>query len=57
MLNLSYTEIYSPADGIASQRNAEMASRVNAAQQVMVIVQTQDQWVTVNFKETQLKKM
>jgi membrane fusion protein (multidrug efflux system) len=57
MLNLSYTEIHSPVEGIASQRNAEMASRVNAAQQVMVIVQTQDQWITANFKETQLKKM
>jgi len=57
LLNLSYTEIHSPVDGIASQRNAEIASRVNAAQQVMVIVQTQDQWITANFKETQLKKM
>ncbi len=57
LLNLSYTEIRSPVNGVATQRNAETGSRVNAAQQVMVIVQTENQWVTANYKETQLRKM
>jgi membrane fusion protein (multidrug efflux system) len=44
-------------DGIASQRSAEVGGRVAIAQQLAVIVQTQNIWATANFKETQLRKM
>ena len=57
LLNLSYCHIVSPVDGIASQRSAELGGRVAIAQQLAVIVQTQNIWATANFKETQLRKM
>jgi membrane fusion protein (multidrug efflux system) len=57
LLNLSYCKIVSPVDGIASQRSAEVGGRVAIAQQLVVIVQTQNIWATANFKETQLRKM
>jgi membrane fusion protein (multidrug efflux system) len=57
LLNLSYCHIVSPVDGIASQRSAEVGGRVAVAQQLVVIVQTENVWATANFKETQLRKM
>jgi membrane fusion protein (multidrug efflux system) len=57
LLNLSYCHIVSPVDGIASQRSAEVGGRVAIAQQLVVIVQTQNVFATANFKETQLRKM
>ena len=57
LLNLSYCHIVSPVDGIASQRSAEIGSRISQGQQLIVIVQTAGVWTTANFKETQLRKM
>jgi membrane fusion protein (multidrug efflux system) len=56
-LNLSYTHIISPVDGIVTERSAEIGGRVSEGQQLMMIVQTKDLWVTANFKETQLRRM
>jgi len=56
-LNLSYTHIVSPVDGIVTERSAEIGGRVSEGQQLMMIVQTKDLWVTANFKETQLRRM
>jgi membrane fusion protein (multidrug efflux system) len=57
LLNLSYCHIVAPVDGIASQRSAEVGDRVSQGQQLIVVVQVSGDWVTANFKETQLKKM
>ena len=57
LLNLSYCHIVSPVNGIAIQRSAEIGARVSAGQQLIVVVQTENVWVTANYKETQLKKM
>jgi membrane fusion protein (multidrug efflux system) len=57
LLNLSYCHIVAPVDGIASQRSAEIGSRISQGQQLIVIVQTAGVWTTANFKETQLRKM
>jgi membrane fusion protein, multidrug efflux system len=57
LLNLSYCHIVAPVDGIASQRSAEIGSRISQGQQLIVVVQIDNVWVTANFKETQLKKM
>jgi membrane fusion protein (multidrug efflux system) len=43
--------------GLISQRSAELGARISAGQQLMMLVQTGDLWVTANFKETQLRKM
>src|SRR6202451_3215807 len=57
LLNLSYCHIVAPVDGIASQRSAEIGSRISQGQQLIVVVQVDNVWTTANFKETQLKKM
>jgi len=53
-LKLSYTKIVAPVAGIVIKRSAEVGERVNAGQQLLMIAQTGDMWVTANFKETQL---
>ncbi len=53
-LKLSYTKIVAPAPGIVLKRSAEVGERVNAGQQLLMIAQINDLWVTANFKETQM---
>lgn len=56
-LNLDYTIIKAPVDGIVSRKSAEPGMQITAGQQLMAIVPLDDIWVTANFKETQLRKM
>lgn len=56
-LNLQYTYIRAPVDGVVSRKNAEPGMRVAPGQQIMALVPLDNVWVTANFKETQLKKM
>lgn len=56
-LNLDYTLIKAPIDGIISRKSAEPGMQLSAGQQLMALVPLDDIWVTANFKETQLKKM
>jgi membrane fusion protein (multidrug efflux system) len=56
-LNLSYTEIVAPVDGVATHKQVEVGQIVQLGQGLLVDVPLQDVWVTANFKETQLKKM
>ncbi len=56
-LNLVYCQISAPVSGVVTQRSAETGARISAGQQLMMIVQTDDLWVTANFKETQLSRM
>ncbi|HUJ31556.1 MAG TPA: HlyD family secretion protein [Candidatus Acidoferrum sp.] len=55
-LNLSYTKIYAPVDGVV-MKNAEVGMNVQPGQQLFSIVPLNDVWVTANFKETQLRYM
>lgn len=55
-LNLSYTKIYAPVDGIV-MKNAEVGMNVQPGQQLFTIVPLNDVWITANFKETQLHYM
>jgi membrane fusion protein (multidrug efflux system) len=55
-LNLSYTKIFAPVDGVVT-KNAEVGMNVQPGQQLFSIVPLNDVWVTANFKETQLKYM
>jgi membrane fusion protein (multidrug efflux system) len=57
MLNLQYCKIISPVNGIVSKRVAEVGEHVTPGQQVMLVTQLDDMWVTANFRETQLRKM
>ncbi len=56
-LNLSYTEVVAPVDGVATHKQVEPGQIVQAGQGLLVVVPLQDVWVTANFKETQLKNM
>ncbi|HEY6127401.1 MAG TPA: HlyD family secretion protein [Candidatus Acidoferrum sp.] len=56
-LNLSYTKIFAPAAGIVTSKTVEVGERVEPGQQLLVVSQTEDIWITANFKETQLRKM
>src|SRR5438552_1971360 len=56
-LNLSYTEITAPVDGVATHKQVEPGQIVQAGQGLLVVVPLESVWVTANFKETQLKNM
>jgi membrane fusion protein (multidrug efflux system) len=56
-LNLDYTILKAPVDGVISRKTAEPGIQVAAGQQLMALVPLEDVWVTANFKETQLRKM
>jgi membrane fusion protein (multidrug efflux system) len=56
-LNLSYTEITAPVDGVATHKQVETGQIVQAGQGLLVVVPLHDVWVTANFKETQLRNM
>ncbi len=56
-MNLSYTKIVSPVKGIVAKRTAEVGQHVAAGQQILLVTQIDDMWVTANFKETQLRRM
>jgi membrane fusion protein (multidrug efflux system) len=56
-LNLSYTKIIAPVDGVVGNRNAQVGQNVQVGQEMLSIVPLKDVWVTANFKETQLDHM
>jgi membrane fusion protein (multidrug efflux system) len=57
LLNLSYTKIYAPANGIVGRRSVELGSRIEPGQTLMFVTETDEIWVTADFKETQLARM
>jgi membrane fusion protein (multidrug efflux system) len=57
VLNLSYCKITTPVGGIVAKRIAEVGQHVAPGQQVFLISQIDDLWVTADFRETQLKLM
>jgi membrane fusion protein (multidrug efflux system) len=54
-LNLQYTKIVAPVDGVVSDRVVEVGQNVVPGQELMKIIPLDDVWVTANFKETQLR--
>ena len=58
-LNLQYTTIVAPVDGIVGQRSVQPGQNVTPGQQLMTIVplDSRNIWVTANFKETQMTYM
>ncbi len=53
-LNLSYCVIVAPCDGYTSRKEIQTGQLVQPGQTLLDIVDSQDVWVTANFKETQL---
>jgi membrane fusion protein, multidrug efflux system len=58
-LNLQYATVVAPVSGIVGRRSVQPGQNVAPGQQMMTIVplDSQNIWVTANFKETQLKRM
>lgn len=56
-LKLSYTKLVAPVSGIVMKRSAEVGAHVAAGQQLLMIAEVGDLWVTANFKETQLSSV
>ena len=57
LLNLQYTKIIAPVDGVVSDRTVEVGQNVQSGQELLKIIPLDDIWVTANFKETQLRDM
>ena len=53
-LDLSYTTIMAPLDGVVTRKSVEPGQIVQPGQGLMTIIPLHDIWVTANFKETQL---
>ncbi|MBV9342543.1 MAG: HlyD family secretion protein [Acidobacteria bacterium] len=56
-LNLQYTTIVSPVEGVVTNRTVEAGQNVQPGQELMRVINLDDIWVTANFKETQLRDM
>jgi membrane fusion protein (multidrug efflux system) len=56
-LNLSYTRVVAPVDGIVNKKNVEVGGNLSIGQDLLTIIPINDLWVTANFKETQLNEI
>ena len=56
-LNLSYTQITAPEDGVIAKKSVELGMVVPPGQALFGFVGSSERWVTANFKETQLSKI
>ena len=52
--NIQYTTIEAPVGGLVSKRKIQTGQMVRSGTQLFSIVQSNDLWVTANFKETQV---
>jgi membrane fusion protein, multidrug efflux system len=57
-LNLSYTVISAPTDGVVAKvEQLQVGDTIAASTPVFVLVSTRDVWIEANFKEVQLARM
>ena len=56
-LNLSYTELRSPIDGVVGNRSAHTGAYAAVGTQLISVVPASGLWVDANFKESQLAHM
>ncbi len=56
-LDLSYTTIVAPEDGLVSKKTIAIGQMVAPGQGIVQLVPVRDLWITGNFKETQLARM
>lgn len=52
-LNLSYTVITAPCDGIVSRKSIQLGQLIQPGQNLLSIVESERVWVIANYKETQ----
>ncbi len=56
-LNLSYTVITAPHDGIMGRRTVNIGQLLNPSQQVATIVDINNLWITANYREKQMENV
>ncbi|HZJ70400.1 MAG TPA: HlyD family efflux transporter periplasmic adaptor subunit, partial [Planctomycetota bacterium] len=56
-LNVEYSVVRAPTDGVVSKRSVEIGQVVQPGQPLLALVPLQDVWVIANFKETQLTRI
>ncbi|MTH15847.1 HlyD family efflux transporter periplasmic adaptor subunit [Flavobacterium sp. LC2016-01] len=56
-LNLSYTVITAPYDGVTGRRNIQEGQLLQAGQNLLSFVRNNSKWVVANYKETQVAKL
>ncbi|GLS29204.1 membrane fusion protein, multidrug efflux system [Mesorhizobium albiziae] len=56
-LNLSYTALVAPIDGVIGNRTLRVGQYVQAGTQLMAVVPTHAAYIVANYKETQLTKV
>lgn len=54
-LNLSYTVVVAPCDGIASKRSIQIGQLIQPGQNLLSLVESDKVWVVANYKETQME--
>jgi membrane fusion protein (multidrug efflux system) len=55
-LNLGYTEIRSPIDGVVGNRSARTGAYATVGTQLLAVVPARGLWVDANFKESQIAR-
>jgi len=53
-LNLSYTVIVAPCDGVTGRKNIEEGQMIQPGQALLDVVNDTEKWIIANYKETQL---
>jgi membrane fusion protein (multidrug efflux system) len=56
-LQLSYTTIVAPIDGVVTRKSVETGQIVQPGQGLFTLIPLNEIWVTANFKETQLARV
>ncbi|HEY6900160.1 MAG TPA: biotin/lipoyl-binding protein, partial [Puia sp.] len=56
-LNLSYTVITAPYDGVAGRRNIQEGQLVQAGQTLLSFVRKDSKWVVANYRETEVTQL
>jgi membrane fusion protein (multidrug efflux system) len=56
-INLGYTRIVAPIDGMVGERGIREGQYVHAGTQIISVVPLQNVWVVANYKETQLTRV
>jgi len=56
-LNLSYTIITAPYDGVTGRRTIQEGQAVTAGQMLLSFVRSDSKWVVANYKETQVTRL
>jgi len=56
-LELSYTTVVAPVEGVVGQKNVSPGENVSPGQPLLALAVEECAWVTANFKETQIGRM